>query len=92
MANLYKDLFNDKRIHQIPEDIMCSRLVGLNKNPKSRGHMDAIRPIAIDGILMKMAERSLFNKLSALQNFYSVINFRQIGFRKGLGCDWILPT
>lgn len=87
MAKFYNELFNDPYVTSIPEEIMCSRLVCLNKNPDSHGHVDAIRPIAIDGMLIKIAERCLFNKLTKLPNYSNIINPRQIGFRKGLGCD-----
>jgi hypothetical protein len=87
MAKFYNELFNDPNLTAIPEELMCSRLVCLNKVPDSHGHLDAIRPIAIDGILIKLAERCIFNKLTKLPNYHNLINFRQIGFRKGVGCD-----
>ena len=64
-----------------------SRLVCLNKEAENHGRLDAIRPIAIDSMLVKIMERCIQDLLDEINSRSPLINPKQIGFAKGLGCD-----
>ena len=85
IARLLNNLFSRKE--NIPEQLFCSRLICLNKDPESHGKIDNTRPIAINGVLFKIYERFLMDKIEEHVNNNNIINKKQTGFIKGLGCD-----
>ena len=76
---------------EIPEEIICARLICLNKCPGENGKLENIRPIAITGTLIKILEKITLIKMQVVEKVMGIENHRsQIVFLKGMGCDVIL--
>ena len=71
----------------IPAEIMTARLICLNKKPDELGKEENIRPIAINGVMLKIMEFITNKKLNVFLKEHSVLCKKQIGFMKGLGCE-----
>ena len=72
----------------IPEEIICARLMCLNKCPDQNGKLENIRPIAITGTLIKILEKVTLNRMQLFEKMHNIHNHKsQIGFLKGMGCD-----
>jgi hypothetical protein len=86
LAGLMNQLLERKG--EIPEEILCARLLCLNKNPDLNGRLENIRPISILGVLVKIIE-SIIKARVEIISFADKIEIHngQIGFVKGLGCD-----
>jgi hypothetical protein len=85
IANLLNDLLSED---QIPEEIICARLICLNKCPDLNGKLENIRPIAITGTLIKILEKVTLSRMQTIEKIRGIHNHKsQIGFLKGMGCD-----
>ena len=85
LASLMNDLLAGEII---PEEIICSRLVCLNKEAGKKGSLDNIRPIAVNGFVFKILEKVIQIELEGyVYGKSDVICKKQIGFMRGLGCD-----
>ena len=84
LAELLNGLLKEQVMNQ---DIITARLICLNKNGEENGKLDAIRPIAVASILIKLIEAVLLRDIS--QKVYSegLIHKNQIGFRPKCGTD-----
>ena len=86
LTDLYNTIVNSPET--IPEELMCSRLLCLNKVPGENGKLENIRPIAINGTLVKILEKAILTRLEVTMYVEKkTLNVRQVGFVPGLGCD-----
>lgn len=86
IAELLNQLMNSE--DPIPEEIMCARLLCLNKCPDENGKLDNIRPISITGMFVKLMEKVIQTRAEVISLVDGInISKSQVGFVKGLGCD-----
>jgi len=72
----------------MPEELFCARLLFLNKCPDSNGKLENIRPISIIGVLMKIFEKVIQDRVEIYESLHQIkICKVQVRFVKGLGCD-----
>jgi hypothetical protein len=82
------DVLNEMiRMEVIPEEIVTSRLFCLNKDASKHGFVDNLRPLAISSTLLKLIERVMLDRLSAIVYERKLISKKQTGFMREAGTD-----
>ena len=85
LTNLLNELFSSR--HQIPSELIKSRMVCLNKEPDQVGSEEAVRPLSIDSIIAKLIDRVLLTRIDKINSITPLLHKEQIGFVSGLGAD-----
>ena len=85
LAVYYNQLMNDNE--KIDEELICSRLLCLNKEASEPGNLENIRPISIFGPLVKIMEKVILVHLMKWITNNKIICKKQTGFIPRLGCE-----
>ena len=82
------DMLNEIiQLDGLPEEIVTSRLLCLNKEATKPGNVDNLRPIAIASTLLKIIEWGILNRLLNTIKEKKLISKKQIGFMKNAGTE-----
>jgi hypothetical protein len=71
----------------IPNEIQTARLLFLNKTATETGKIDNVRPISIDGVVIKLVEAIIAKRLEDFIYENGVLHKNQTGFMKMLGTE-----
>jgi hypothetical protein len=71
----------------IPSDLQTARLIFLNKTATETGKVDNVRPISVDGVIIKLLEAIITTRIEDYIYSNDILHRNQIGFMRHLGCE-----